>query len=356
MLEQRAGGASKAPLSILDVSQLQLQNGFSEQLLLKMAQHLKKGNQVLVFINRRGYAPVLQCQSCGWMSECDNCIAQMTVHARPPALRCHHCEKVETVPRACPNCQSADLQTLGLGTQKLEQFLNQHFADSPVLRVDRDSTRNKNSLDEMLQQINTGESCILLGTQMLAKGHHFPNVTLVAILDADIGLFSADFRGQEQMAQTIVQVAGRAGRADKPGEVIIQSRHANHPALNNLTQLTYSEYAQLLMEERQLAGMPPYSRLALLQVESSEQASALNFAVSITQYARSIATDKVELLGPLPAPMEKRAGRFRIQLQCKARGRVDLQKFLGQLCPYIEASKIPNKVRWSLDIDPLDLV
>lgn len=355
-LEQRAGVAKTPAMSVIDIAQSHLDHGFSEQLLLKVEQHLADGNQVLVFINRRGYAPVLQCEHCAWISECEHCIAQMTVHARPPSLRCHHCESVLPLPEGCPDCGSSRLNTLGLGTQKLEHFLKQRFGQIPVTRIDRDSTRNKHSLDKLLEQIKQGGPRILLGTQMLAKGHHFPEVTLVAILDADLGLFSPDFRGQEHMAQTIVQVAGRAGRSEKPGEVIIQSRHGSHPSLMRLTQMPYAAYAEHLLAERETGQMPPYSHLALIQLESSQQSLATEIAARVASLGHPFHSDGIHLLGPFPAPMEKRAGRFRVHLLYKSADRVALQRFLGQLCPQIEAARIPRQVRWSVDVDPIDLI
>lgn len=355
-LSERAGSAEKSPMTVLDVSESSLDHGFSEQLLFKIEQHLAARNQVLVFINRRGYAPVLQCKQCAWVAECRNCIAQLTVHNQPTALRCHHCERVETVPRACPNCQSTELHTLGVGTQKLEQYLQQRFQSETIIRIDRDSTRNKKTWQQLIDKINSGAPAILLGTQMLAKGHHFPHVTLVAILDADIGLFSADFRGQEHMAQTIVQVAGRAGRSDKLGEVIIQSRHASHPALAKLTQLPYTDFAQTLLQERQTAAMPPYSHLGLLRIESRQVSKAIDLAKEIAGIAQSLAGESIELLGPVPAPMEKKAGKYRLQILSKSQSRGALQQFLGLLCGTLDQRKLSSGARWSLDVDPVDLI
>ena len=355
-LQQRAGGAEKAPLQIIDSSGQSLDGGFAELLLLKIRQHLLAGNQVLVFINRRGYAPTLQCRACGWIGECRHCIARLTVHAQPPSLRCHHCEVVLPLPSHCPNCHAGDLYTLGAGTQQLEQFLSARFQDYPVMRIDRDSTRGKRKLHALLHTINQGRPSILLGTQMLAKGHHFPAVTLVVILDADIGLFSADFRGQEHMAQTIVQVAGRAGRAARAGEVLVQSRHASHPALNGLATMSYEEYARRLLAERQAAAMPPYSHLALLRVEAGNKATVWQAAEAIAATAAHRKPGSVETIGPVPAPMEKRAGRYRLQLLFKSGQRTVLQPFLRRLCAALDELKLPAQSRWSLDVDPMDLL
>ncbi len=362
MLDERAGQAETASMQIIDIEKEILDHGFSESLLIKIEKHLESGNQVLVFINRRGYAPVLQCQNCAWVAECENCIAQYTVHSKPAGLRCHHCGAAQSVPRQCPLCHSSHLETMGLGTQKLESFLERRFTNIPVMRIDRDSMRSKSSFDGMLERVSTGNPCILVGTQMLAKGHHFTDVTLVAVLDADLGLFSADFRGQEQMAQTIVQVAGRSGRGAKTGEVVIQSRHSSHPSLQNLISLSYREFAERLLSERLQSQMPPFSYLALLQVDSPEASNARKFAENIVRRAQSIKTEHsnifagIQILGPMPAPMEKRAGRFRFHLSLKSHARKELQNYLRSLCFAIEKIKPLRQTRWSLDVDPVDLI
>jgi len=358
-LTQRTGIEQSSAMEVIDVSNEVMIEGFSEQLLYRIRKHIQQRNQVLVFINRRGFAPILNCQSCGWICECENCIAQFTVHANPPSIRCHHCGAAARLPRSCPNCKSKDLNTMGIGTQRIETFLQKRFTDTPVIRIDRDSTRRKHSLEKMLEEINKGEPCILLGTQMLAKGHHFPNITLVAILDADSGLFSADFRGQEHMGQTIVQVAGRAGRADRPGEVLIQSRHASHETLQSLANETYAEFSKNQLQERMSAQLPPFSHLCLLRAEASEMQPAMQFLDEIAQFCQSFSEQNslpIEQLGPLPAPMEKRAGKYRVQLLLKTDKRGKLQALLSSLCGKLEAMKLPRSVRFSIDVDPQDLV
>lgn len=357
-LSQRAGPASAPKISLIDMASEPVSEGISEALSVKIDNHLQQGNQVLLFINRRGYAPVLQCESCGWHCECRHCNASMTVHASPPSLRCHHCEARTNIPSHCPNCQSDKISTLGAGTQKLEQFLDQQYRPVQVLRIDRDSTRGREAFAQLTDKINQGEPSILLGTQMLAKGHHFPNVTLVAILDADIGLFSPDFRGQEQMIQTIVQVAGRAGRANKMGEVVIQTRYAEHPRLNSLMTQSYEQCAKSLLQERQLSHMPPFTHLCLLRIESSVAQQGIRFARQCFETAFHLQQQEqqIELIGPLPAPMERKAGRFRFQLHIKSASRPRLHRFLQALVVTIEAGKTPSQVRWSLDVDAQDLL
>ncbi len=359
LMPQRSGSAATAPMRLVDIENQPLEAGFSETALLTMDKHLQAGNQVLVFINRRGYAPVLHCQQCGWTAECDNCVAQLTVHAQPPGLHCHHCGKQESLPRACPNCASRQLDTMGLGTQQIESRLCERFTTVPVLRIDRDSTRSRKKLQAMLDQVNSGKPCLLLGTQMLAKGHHFPGITLVVIVDADSGLFSADFRGQELMAQTVTQVAGRAGRSDQAGEVLIQSRHCGHQTLQSLIQLSYADFSRQLLAERKLTAMPPFAWLALLRCEARSAETGLQFLQQIALQQQQLCQQfglGIDCLGPLPAPMEKRAGRFRSQLSFKSEQRAQLHELLARLLPTIEAMKLPAGLRWSLDIDPVDMI
>jgi primosomal protein N' (replication factor Y) len=358
-LSERAGTAEVAEIEIIDVGSQLLTEGFSEMLLFKIGKHLDRGNQVLVFINRRGFAPVLTCQSCGWIAECASCVAQLTVHSKPASLRCHHCGGIHPLPPHCPQCQGKQLTTYGMGTQKIETFLSSRFPDIPVLRVDRDSVRSKSKLQQLFDRVHEGEPCILVGTQMLAKGHHFPKISLAAILDADVGLFSADFRGQEHMAQTIIQVAGRAGRAEHPGEVLIQSRHATHSTLQSLARGNYAEFAALLLEERKQAMMPPHAHLALIRAEAAEMMVAIKFLQGVRQHADNLCADAftgVMLIGPLPAPMEKRAGRYRTQLLLRSPQRGALQDLLTRLCHFMENCTQPAKLRWSVDVDPQDLI
>jgi primosomal protein N' (replication factor Y) (superfamily II helicase) len=359
-LTERAGVAERPTLRLLDTTHEALQEGFSAPLLQDIADHLERGSQVLVFLNRRGFAPTLQCADCGWVAECQRCDARLTLHKSPPHLRCHHCDARKAVDRHCPQCKSKHLQALGLGTERSEGVLTRLFPGTRVLRVDRDTTRRKNELDVLLNEVHRGEPCILIGTQMLAKGHHFPCVTLVAVLDADAGLFSADFRGQEHTAQLLMQVAGRAGRAGQPGEVVIQTRHANHNTLQALTLLGYGSFARTILAERQAAAMPPFSHLALLRAEATDFRNPELFLASVRQCAETLLARSesrlVTLMGPLPAPMEKRAGKFRAQLLLQSEQRPALQHLLGQLCPELETMKESRSVRWSVDVDPQDMI
>ncbi|WP_017939421.1 primosomal protein N' [Pseudomonas thermotolerans] len=358
-LERRAGGAQPPRYLRLDVKSRPLDSGISAPLQQAIAQTLAAGQQVLVFLNRRGFAPTLLCHDCGWVSGCQRCDARMTLHQRSNELRCHHCGHVERRPNNCPQCDQVDLRPLGAGTERAEERLAILFPDYPVLRIDRDSTARKGAMDKLFATIGKGQPCILVGTQMLAKGHHFPRVTLVAILDADGGLFSADFRASERMAQLIVQVAGRAGRAEEPGRVIIQSHLADHPLLVQLTEQGYFAFAEQALAERRAAGLPPFAHLALLRAEAHKPNQAELFLDEACSLAEGLLAEQglsgIELLGPVPAPMERRAGRYRAQLLLQANARAPLHRLLGQLLPRLEALPAGRTVRWSLDVDPVDL-
>ena len=358
-LTQRAGGAQPPRFLRLDVKSRPLDAGISGPLQQAMAQTLAAGQQVLVFLNRRGFAPTLLCHDCGWLSQCPRCDARMTLHQRHNELRCHHCGYVERPPLNCPECRRVDLRPVGAGTERAEERLGVLFPDYPVLRIDRDSTSRKGSMDALLTTINRGEPCLLVGTQMLAKGHHFPRVTLVAILDADGGLFSADFRASERMAQLIVQVAGRAGRAEEAGKVIIQTHLADHPLLVQLTEQGYFAFADQALSERRASGLPPFSHLALLRAEAHKPGQGEDFldqaCTEAEQLVQQLGLSGIELLGPVPAPMERRAGRFRAQLLLQANTRAALHRLLSAWIVRVEGLPASRSVRWSLDIDPIDL-
>ena len=358
-LTQRAGNAQPPRFQSLDIRSRPLEGGMSRPLIQLMGEHLRQGNQVLVFINRRGFAPTLMCHDCGWMAECRRCDARMTLHQFPPQLHCHHCGSQRPVDRTCPSCQGEQLRPVGAGTERTEEHLISCFPDFPVLRIDRDTMGRKQAMQEMLARIHSGEPCVLVGTQMLAKGHHFPDVTLVAILDADGGLFSADFRGPERMAQQIIQVAGRAGRASKPGQVIIQTHMAEHPLLLDLVEHDYARFAERELAARQQAGLPPYSFTALLRAEANDLAQTDAFLDGAVELADGLLArhriQGVELLGPVPSPMERRAGRYRAQLLILATQRSALHQLLHLLLVELEQQPQARRVRWSIDVDPMDM-
>lgn len=356
-LTSRPGSAKQPTWQLVDMRKSQLKTGYSTEVITAMEQELAQGNQILVFLNRRGFAPTLSCHSCGWIANCHRCEARLTVHRGVNRLLCHHCEHQEAVPTQCPNCFSSQLQFLGQGTERSESVLDALFPDTPILRVDRDTTRRKQAMQDVVDQVNSGESCILVGTQILAKGHHFPNVTLVVILDADGGLFSSDFRAAERMGQLITQVAGRAGRGDKPGRVILQTHHCDHPLITTLSQQGYAIFSQQLLQERELGEMPPFQHLAVIRAEAHSSIDAEKFLRFVRQQAEQLMPPSPELrfLGPLPSPMEKRSGRYRQQLTITASERPRLQQLLTQLCQPLEQAPLGKKVRWSVDVDPQDM-
>lgn len=358
-LSLRAGGAQPPRFERLDVRSRPLDSGLSQPLLKAMGATLERGQQVLVFLNRRGFAPTLLCHDCGWLAQCPRCDARMTYHRGSGELRCHHCDQRQTPPRHCPSCGKLDLRPVGAGTERAEERLQLLFPDIPVLRIDRDTTARKDALGKLLRTIHSGAPCILVGTQMLAKGHHFPKVTLVAVLDADSGLFSADFRASERMAQQIVQVAGRAGRAEEPGQVLIQTHLADHPLMVQLAEEGYPAFARQALQERRAAGLPPFAYLALLRADAHRQDQVENFLEAAYHVAEGLAVNlalpQVELLGPVPAPMERRAGRHRAQLLLQSSSRAPLHRLLGIWVVQLESLPEARQVRWSLDVDPIDL-
>lgn len=355
LLSQRAGAALMPRFQVIDIRQTPLTHGMAPALLEAMKQTLQGGHQVLVFINRRGYAPVLMCHDCGWFRECPHCDHRMTCHASPARLHCHHCNYQCSIPRYCGHCKSTDLRPLGMGTERLEDNLAALFPKFPVIRIDRDTTQRKHALAQHLERVQQGQPCIIVGTQMLAKGHHFPRLTLVAVCDIDAGLFAADFRAIEHTAQLLMQVAGRAGRAGEQGSVMLQTHQPSHPLLQTLLQDGYGRFATELVNERKLLGMPPFGYLALLRAESTEPRQASGFLNQISQWLQQqAAVAGVEVWGPAPALMPRKARRFRFQLMLRADQRGPLQRALKACVAQAEASA-GNQIRWSIDVDPVTL-
>jgi primosomal protein N' (replication factor Y) len=356
LLPERAGRALAPILRLLDLRGQPMRELLSAPLTAAMEAHLSEGGQVLLFLNRRGYAPVLLCHDCGWVAECRRCDARMTLHQRSRELRCHHCGSQRRVDSHCPACGSSELIGIGEGTQRIEQALLERFPAETVLRIDRDSTRRRGRLEQALADAEAGKARILLGTQMLAKGHHFPQVTLVAILDADQGLFSTDFRASERMAQLIIQVAGRAGRADRRGEVLIQTHHPDHPLLRQLVTEGYPAFARAALQERRDAGLPPYASIAVLRAEATAAGAPEEFLDRARVLAAPCTDADTQLWGPVAAPMQRRAGRYRAQLLVQASDRAPLQRLLRQWVEQLNGIKSARRVRWSIDVDPLDLL
>ncbi|KJR32571.1 primosomal protein N' [Vibrio navarrensis] len=356
-LTQRAGVAVPTRNQVLDVKGLYLESGLSAPLIVEMRRHLQAGNQVMLFLNRRGFSPALMCHQCGWIAECKRCDAYYTYHQYSNEIRCHHCGSQQPVIHQCQGCGSTQLVTVGVGTEQLENQLENLFPEYKAIRIDRDSTRRKGSLEDALQAIRRGEYQILIGTQMLAKGHHFPDVTLVALLDVDGSLYSSDFRASERLAQLFIQVAGRAGRASKPGEVLLQTHHPEHSLLQALLTKDYRSFALSALEERRIAQLPPYSFLTLFRAEAnhSELCEVFLRQVRLTLESHPLFDDTCLVLGPTPSPLAKRAGKYRWQLLLQTQSRVLMQKLLISAKPAIEMLPNAKKVRWIVDIEPQDL-
>jgi primosomal protein N' (replication factor Y) len=367
-LRKRAGDAQPPTVRVLDVRKRPLDAGLSPELLRAMRAALDAGGQVLVFKNRRGYAPVLLCHDCGWSAQCKRCstplrASPMTVHGGGRRLQCHHCGARQTPPPACPDCASLALQPQGVGTERLEELLAEKFADVPVLRIDSASTRRKDALEKLFIEFGA-QPGILVGTQMLAKGHDLPNLTLVAVVGIDEGLFSADFRAGEKLAQLLIQVAGRAGRADKRGEVLLQTHHPEHPLLQTLIHGGYSTFAESELVQREAACFPPFAHLALLRAEAQHADAPMQFL----QAAKTVLTPScapkpargappagLTLDGPVSAPMPRRAAMYRAQLLLSSPNRRELHAALDDVQSLLFALPEARKVRWSLDVDPIDL-
>ena len=355
-LRHRAGAAKPPTVRIVDVRKRPLQAGLGEDALAAIRGALDAGGQVLVFRNRRGYAPVLLCHDCGWSAHCPRCSTPdkptpMTVHAHGRRLQCHHCGHRKPSPLACPDCASLGLQPQGNGTERIEAELQARFAAVPVLRIDRGSTGHRDALQQHFDDLGSRPG-ILVGTQMLAKGHDLPDLTLVVVVGIDEGLFSADFRSSEKLAQLLVQVAGRAGRADKAGTVLLQTHHPEHPLLNTLVAGGYHAFAEIELAQREAAGFPPFAHLALLRAEAKHADPPMQF---LQRAKTSLHAAAVEAHGPLPAPMPRRAGYQRAQLLLSATQRRDLHAALDALLPALHADPEARKLRWSLDVDPAEL-
>ena len=355
-LSQRAGGASHTQLKVLDSRDQPLHAGIAQGLISIMRSHLQQGNQVLVFLNRRGFAPAVLCHHCGQTVDCKSCERPFTYHKSQGRLQCHHCGASRRMPEQCSECHSHDLQTSGIGTEQLEQGLGQLFPDVKQVRIDSDAVKGKDKLITRLDEINARKYQLLVGTQILSKGHHFPHVTLVVVLDCDGALFSADFRAAEKLAQLITQLAGRAGRASKPGEMWLQTDNPGHPLLQDLINNGFAHFARQALQERKLGALPPYSSQAIFRAEAREAGLAANLLQQIRDcYRPSVNAAKGQFIGPLPCLIEKRQGRFRYMLVLQSQQRAALHSWLKHHLQEVEALPLASKVRWSLDIDPVDL-
>ena len=351
-LRERANRASLPHWRVLDLCQQKTHQGLSAPALDAIAETIGRQEQVMVFLNRRGYAPVLMCHQCGWHGCCDRCDAHLTWHRSAGRLCCHHCGSQRKAPHLCPDCRADALMGAGEGTQQLEESLEQRFPGVPVLRFDRDRTSRKGVMDRQLDEVLKGEPCVLVGTQMLAKGHHFPKVTLVVIVNVDQALYSADYRALERMGQMLQQVAGRAGRMEKAGTVILQTLHPEHPALELLLTQGYETYARWLLEERRLAGLPPAGYQALLRAEAHERSQVEQF---LHEALKIFPPGEAKAHGPIPAIMERLGGRWRMYLMLLSPGRASLHRQIDQWQLLLPDLPSARKTRWALDIDPQEL-
>lgn len=355
-LKERANPAARLPaVHVLDTRRLTLKEGVSEPLLAAIRERLARGEQSLVFLNRRGYAPVLACPACGWVSRCQRCAANLVLHLADRRLRCHHCGFENGVPRACPTCGNQDIHPYGRGTQRVEEWLQGEFPEARILRVDRDSVKSRTQWETMLERIHGGDADILVGTQMLAKGHDFPKLTLVGVLGADAALYAADWRAPERLFAQLMQVAGRAGRAELRGEVLVQTQYPDHPLFAAVASHDYPGFAATQLQEREQAGFPPYAFQAVLRAEAPAMADAVAFLELAAALPVVKAHDQVMLYDPVPMKMARLANLERGQLLAEAFSRPALQAFLPRWREAIEGLKTANKLRWHLEVDPLEL-
>jgi len=354
VLPQRPGAARAPRLALVDLRRHASEQGVSQPALRAIEQHLAAGGQVIVFLNRRGYAPSLFCNACGWVAPCAHCDARMTLHRRAAQLRCHHCGAHGPVPLVCGTC-GQPLHPVGQGTERVEETLARLFPDAPLARLDRDTATGRGRMEAVLERVHSGAARILIGTQMLTKGHHFPDVSLVVILNADQGLFASDYRATERLAQTITQVAGRAGRAARAGEVLIQTEFPEHPLLTRLIGEGYAGFAAAALEERRQAEWPPFSRLAMLRAEAKDSAALDDFLRAAAAAGHALREPAIKILGPATALIARRADHFRAHLLIETATRPVLQRFLARWLPQVETLPGPPGLRWSIDVDPLEV-
>lgn len=351
-LNNKAVASSKLQYQLLDVRNRRLNNGFAADTISLIGKHLEQGKQVLVFLNRRGFAPVLLCQDCGEIADCKNCDTHLSLHRSINKLICHHCGYTISKQDYCGKCHSPSLVAVGIGTQRAFEYLQTIFPTMAVLRVDRDEAQQKYALHNMLDKINSQQAQLIIGTQMLAKGHHFPNLTLVVVLDVDNGFYTQDFRALERLGQLLIQVAGRAGREENPGQVLIQTSLPNDPMLNILIKEGYDSFVNLLLEGREKSSLPPYSYLAILRASGKNQQTLLTFMHSLKDELQIFA---VKVLGPAPAPIFKKNNQYRMQLLLKSNSRRDLHRALEVMKARLDPQKIPSGISFNIDVDPLEV-
>ena len=354
-LSHRAVADAMPTVRSVDTRREKLQDGMSAALIAALEQRLTRGEQSLIFLNRRGYAPVLACPACGWISHCRRCAANLVVHLADQRLRCHHCGLENAIPRACPDCGNLDIHPFGRGTQRLEATLKARFPTARVLRVDRDTANTPKKWQALLTAIHTGAVDILIGTQMLAKGHDFPKLTLVGAVGADAALFAADFRAPERLFAQLMQVGGRSGRADLAGEVLIQTEYPDHALYRALADHDFHRFATAQLAEREQAGFPPFAFQALLRAEAPSIEQSLAFLASARANAERLANEAVTLYDPVPMRLSRLMNLDRAQLLVESVSRPALQNFLSAWMEKLYALKAPRNLRWHVDVDPIEL-
>jgi len=354
ILPARAGGAVPPTLRLIDTVRAPTTDGISEPLARAIHKHLDSEGQALIYLNRRGFAPTLICNHCGHIAGCERCDARLTVHSGSRQLRCHHCGMCRPLKEYCDACGES-VTPLGEGTERLQESLTRRFPDAVINRIDSDSTQRKGAMDEALESATLGHAHILVGTQMLSKGHHFPKLSLVGVVNADQGLFGTDFRSGERMAQSIIQVAGRAGRESRAGEVFIQTAFPHNKFWITLIEGGYRRISENALAEREITRWPPFTRLALLRAAAHKQIDAMRFLDLARQHLVARRNASLRVLGPVDAPMARKAGRYRAQLLLQSNDRAPLHRALTTLRPILESEPSARKVRWSIDVDPVEL-
>ena len=352
-LTSRPGEAIMPSIDLIDMRS-QPSEPLSKPLIARIKHYLSESRQVMLFINRRGYAPIYYCTECGWQSECTSCDSRLVYHRSINRLKCHHCGLEKSPESSCPSCSSKELKILGYGTERLEENLESFFPSTEVIRIDRDTTRKKKAFATHLKKINSGEPCIIIGTQMLAKGHDFSNLAFVGILDVDVGLMSTDFRATEHLAQLLVQVSGRCGRGKYKGEVNIQTRYPNHPIFNFVKDSRYTEYAKTLLLERKDTKLPPFAHQALICANAKNKISAENFLTEVAQLINSIEIESVEIWGPVPGVIERKSDYYYFNLYLQSEDRGQLRRLIQTFYQHVETIRVSSSVRWFVDIDPVE--
>ncbi len=352
-LSSRPGKAIMPIVNLIDMRS-QPSEALSSPLVSKIKKYLAEDKQVMLFINRRGYAPIYYCTECDWQSECSHCDSRLVYHRNINRLKCHHCGLEKSPESSCPSCSSQSLKILGYGTERLEENLESYFPNSDVIRIDRDTTRKKKAFTIHLEKINSGDPCIIVGTQMLAKGHDFSNLAFVGILDVDVGLMSLDYRATEQLAQLLIQVSGRCGRGDYRGEVNIQTRYPHHPIFNFVRDSQYIEYAKTLLLEREDAQLPPYAYQALICANAKNKNDADNFLNKVAQLINSIDINSIEVWGPVPGVIEKKSNYYYFNLYLQSQDRSELHRVIKTFYKHVETINVSSSVRWFIDIDPIE--